>query len=267
MRFAPLLILFACSSPEPASPGGIVSLLPSITEWIVELGAADRLVACTKFCKPGRDLPRVPWQGTSAAEAIVRSGATLVFKQKPLRADDPLHRLLENAHLKVIALPSETIEDARMAVMRIGTALGLEREATARLERFDEEMIQATRGAVGKRRPSVLMVYSRDRGPVANISAAGPGSFLDELIRQSGGRNVLADRAKPYLNVDAESVLRRAPEVIIDASPGDAADWAAFKTVPAVRDGRVHVLPGSLLIVPGPRLPEAVRRFVEMLRG
>ena len=233
----------------------------------MELGAEDRLVACTEYCNPGRDLPRVPWQGARAAEAIVRTGATLVFKQKPLRAEDLLHRLLEKADLKVIALPSETIEDTRMAVMRIGRALGLEREATARLERFDEEMIQAKRGAVGKRRPRVLMVYSRDAGPVANISVAGPGSFLDELIRQSGGRNVLADRDKPYLNVDAETVLRRAPEIIIDASSGDAADWAAFKTVPAVRDGRVYVVAGSLLIVPGPRLPEAIRRVVELLHG
>ena len=126
---------------------------------MVELGAADRLVACTEFCEPGRDIPRVPWRGTGAAEAIVRTGAALVLKQKPTRARDPLHRMLEDAGMTVVALPSETIEDARATIVALGRAWGLEREATAYRARFDEALLRARAGAVGKRRPRVLMVY------------------------------------------------------------------------------------------------------------
>jgi iron complex transport system substrate-binding protein len=168
----------------------------------------------------------------------------------------------------VVALPSETIDDARLTIMRLGRTLGLERQAMAYRARFDEALVRARAGAVGKRRPRVLMVYARDAGQVANISAAGPGSFLDELIRYAGGRNILEDLEKAYADVRVETVLRREPEVIIDASAGGAAaDWQELRTVPAVRDGRVHMAHGALFLVPGPRLPEAVRRLVDFLHG
>jgi iron complex transport system substrate-binding protein len=266
-----LLALAACDSggarPEPA-PAGVVSLLPSITAWLVELGQADRLVACTEFCEPGREVPRVAWRGPRAAEAILRTGAKLVLKQKPRTKEDELARMLREAGMRVVALPSETIDDAREAILRLGEALGVAERAAAYRRRFDAALAAARAGAAGKPHPKVLLVYSRDPGAVANIAAAGPGSFLDELVRYSGGQNVLADAGQAYAKIRVETVLRRAPDVIVDASQGEAGDWDALKTVPAVRDHRVYLLgDSSLVLVPGPRLPEAVKRMVELIHG
>lgn len=235
---------------------------------MVELGAGDRIVACTEFCEPGRDVPRVPWMGQGAAEAVLRTGAELVIKQRPRRTDDPLRRMLEKAGVTVVSIPSETIEDSRAAIVRLGEVLDLKREAAAYLKRFDDELGRARAGSEGKPRPRVLLVYARTPGSVANISAAGPGSFLDELIRYAGGENVLADVGGAYVDLRVEAVIRRAPEVVVDCSPGASrTDWSVLKTLPAVRAGRVYAMYDPVLLVPGPRLPQAVRRMVEMIHG
>jgi len=235
---------------------------------MVELGVTDRLVACTEFCKPGRELARVAWRGPRAAEAIVRTGASLVLKQARRAGEDELANMLRQAGMRVVALPSETIDDARAAITRLGALLGIEKRAAAYRERFDSALVAARAGAVGKSRPRVLLVYARDPGAVANIAAAGPGSFLDELVRFAGGDNVLSGTADAYAKISIETVLRRAPDVIIDASRGKPEDWAALKSVPAVKAGRVFVLQdNSLVLVPGPRLPEAVRKMVELIHG
>ena len=97
-----------------------MSLLPSLTGIVVELGAAGRLVACTEYCDPGRDLPRVAWDGARAAEAILRLKPDLVLKQAGRKADDPLRDTLRAAGVAVVAVPSETMADVRGAKRAVG---------------------------------------------------------------------------------------------------------------------------------------------------
>jgi len=270
-----LALLAACgdrpSPVPPRNPRRIVSLLPAFTEILVRLGAADRLVACTEYCRPGRDLPRVPWQGADAAESILRAKPDLVLRQSRRGREDALKIALERAGVPVLAVPTETVEDVRRALVALGDAVGGDGGALRR--RFDDDLAAARALAAGRPAPTVLFVFGRDAGAVANIQAAGSGSFLDELITLAGGRNVLAGRADAYASVDLEMVLRLAPEVIVDNMPPEQTAeevlraWSRLESVPAVRDRRVHAVLDPDLLIPGPRLPEAVRRLAEMLHG
>lgn len=268
-----LLLAAACGDaprPQPpAEPRRVVSLLPSFTEIVVELGAADRLVGCTEYCEPGRDVARVPWEGATAAEAILRLAPDLVLRQSPRKEGDPLHEALERAGVPVLSTPSESVADVREAIVRIGRALGVPERARAYRGDFDFALEVACAGAAGRPRPKVLFVFGRDAGSAANVRAAGGGSFLDELIRLAGGENVLADQP-PYANVSLETIVRRAPEVIIDNLPPEEdprAAWARLEGVPAVRDGRIYAVRDNHLLIPGPKLPSAVLRLVEILHG
>jgi len=116
-----LLLLAACGTPAPpARPGTVVSLLPSWTEIIVDLGGADRLVGCTEACNPLRDVARVPWQGS--VEAIVRLRPELVIRQAPRAEGDAFGHALGAAGIKVLSLPSETVADVRAAATAAATA-------------------------------------------------------------------------------------------------------------------------------------------------
>ncbi len=266
----PIALLAACAR-DPARGKGVVSLLPSFTEIVLALGEGERLVGCTAYCRPGRDVTRLPWQDASAAEAILRVGPALVLKQAPRTPEDPLKAALQRADVRVLSFPSETIEDVRAAILGLGDALGRRATAEAYLGRFDAELDAARAFSAGREAPSVLFVTRRSAGAVANIDAAGPGTFLDELIRAAGGRNVLADVDAPYPTISLETFVRRAPQVIIDNLPAeeDPLDaWGKFAAqVPAVRDRRVFAVRDAALLIPGPRLPEAVRRLAEMIHG
>ncbi|MGH7163262.1 MAG: ABC transporter substrate-binding protein [Planctomycetota bacterium] len=275
MRPFVALLLAACGAPPapPARPERIVSLLPSFTEIVCALGAGGRLVAYTEHCRPDRDVPRLPWRDSAGAEAILRSDPHLVLRQSGRTSSDALRDTLERAGVRVLSIPSETVADVRRAIAEIGAALGAEARGREIVRRFDEELEAARAAVAGGARPSVLFVFGRDHGAAANVTAAGPGSFLDELIALAGGRNALAGFAQPYPTVSLEEILRLGPDVIIDNKPSEATEeearaaWRRLSTVPAVRSGRVHAILDNHLLIPGPRLPEAVRALARLIHG
>jgi iron complex transport system substrate-binding protein len=196
-----VFVLAACSPPEPASgePQRIASLLPAWTEIVVALGAGDRLIACSEYCEPGRELPRIDWRAPRSAERLARLGPGLVLKQKPRAPHDPLRAALRSTGIRVVEYPSETIADVRNAIVWIGGELGRSEQAAAIVTRFDSELADVRRSVEKRARPRVLFVYTRSPGVVANIGAAGPGSFIDEMITIAGGVNALKDADEPYV--------------------------------------------------------------------
>jgi iron complex transport system substrate-binding protein len=264
-----LLILVGCAKqPEPAAgpPRRVVSLLPAWTEIILALGAGDRIVACSEYGEPGRDVPRVDWRDPRAAETIARLDPDLVLRQRSRAETDPFGSALNAVGVRVRALPSETIEDVRAAITVIGVELGRGEEATALLARFDAEL-NAVRAAVQPgRKPRVLFIYNRSAGVIAQVGAAGPGSFIDELITLVGGENALADAQQPYVNLDLERLLRLEPDVVIDNLPGEddpAAVWAKLEGLTAP----VRFVRENRMLIPGPRLPGAARALAELIHG
>jgi iron complex transport system substrate-binding protein len=116
----------------------------------------------------------------------------------------------------------------------------------------------------------VLFVVDRRSGGLAGMVAAGPGTYIDDLLKRAGVDNVLADAAVRYVQISAEEVLARAPDIILDAVHVDdpekaKGDWSALASVPAVANRRVHVLGDPLFVTPGPRLDEAFERLCAIL--
>ena len=256
MRVALVFLLFAGCAPAPEGKG-VVSLLPAWTEILVALDAD--LIACTEHCVPGRDVPRIDWQDPRSAEEIVRLAPAVVYKQKRRVAHDPLAAALRASGVRVVELPSESIADLRAAFVEIGGD-----EGRALRDRFDAELEAAI--VQPKERPKVLFVYNRSPGVVAHIGAAGPGSFLDEMLTLAGGENALKDAAQPYVQLDLERLVRSAPDVVIDNLPPEDDPAAVWRKSP-LRDAKVRFVTDNRMLVPGPRLPDAVRRLAELIHG
>ena len=121
----------------------------------------------------------------------------------------------------------------------------------------------------------LLLVVGREMESLTGIFAAGPGGFLDDVIRAAGGRNVCDDLPSPYAVVNREALVAKAPEVIVElhGEGGDPAGqeqlvrkaWSAMDMLPAVRSGRVYVVTSTYALIPGPRVVDLAERLSALL--
>jgi iron complex transport system substrate-binding protein len=120
-----------------------------------------------------------------------------------------------------------------------------------------------------------MLVIGRESETLRTINVSGGYGFLHDLIEAAGGRNVFADVTRESLNVSTETILARAPDVILDLRYSDPPSpdqlvrertaWDRLPGVPAVKTRRVYVLFGSELVIPGPRVVHTARTFARLL--
>jgi len=248
------------SAPAAARPR-VITLTPSASEIVAALGATDLLVGVdnyTTFPPETAALPRVGSFLTPDVEAILRLRPTLVV------LDDihaPTAKQLHDLGVATVDCPMHALEDVRAALTRVGERLGRAETARAVVAEIDRAVDE-----VGSRRhperPRVLAVIDR-AGGLSNLVAAGPGSWLDELLALVGAKNVLAGAPTRYPKLSIEEILRAAPDVIVDVSFGAdparaAEDWAPAARVPAVAHGRIAIVKAPYFIAPSPRIAQAL---------
>ena len=282
LAVAALVCAAACSRPEPAPLPDVealrvVSLAPTFTETLIALGAADRVVGIGRFDPdvPGRpDVPRLGDAMGVNLETLTALRPDVVLVNARVLAE----KLAPVASkIRVVELPTDRLDDALRAVGEIGRLVGRGREADGIVEKILAALDASSRRAKertarGDARPRVLVVVQR-----RPFYSAGRGSFVDDLLTSVGAENVFGDVDQPWPTVSEESIVARAPTVILDASVGDVdtqagrdallADWRRFPTIPAVRAGRVLVIREDAIFRAGPRVPEAIEVLERLLYG
>jgi len=243
----------------------IVSLPPSLTETVCELGACARLVGTDRYSDwpdSVRALPKLGGLEDAQVERIVALAPDLVLVANAPR----LIERLESLGLPVAMLIPQSLEDARRVAAVIGQALG-DHHAGARLwQRLDARI-----AAAAARVPAAL----RGRRVYVEVAgapfAAGEASFVGALLARLGLANIVPASLGAFPQLNPEWVLRAQPELIVapaavlaemPARPG----WAQL---PALREGRTCALaPGQwdTLVRSGPRLAEAADVLVDCLQ-
>ena len=247
----------------------IVSMMPSVTEWVIALGAVDRLAARTDYDDHPAvvELPSVGGGLTPSVEWLAAREPDLVVAWP----DAPSRHLvarLEALGIPVYAAPSETIDQGLSTARDLGTLTGRDSAAAAAIAEVEAGLDSTATAVAGRDRPSVLFLIGLDP-----LMAAGPGTFVDQLLERSGGRNVLSDLDILWPQLSLEEVVRRAPEIIIVAAAGGPEPGATlrgrpgWRDVPAVADGRVHAVDPNLVNRPGPRMDEAAATLARLIHG
>jgi iron complex transport system substrate-binding protein len=273
MRHALILGILLCScgsKREPAGSGGpprIVSLTPSATEVVAALGAASQLVGVDEYSKYPPDVQRLPKVGSFLSpnlEMIVKLEPTLVIV-------DDIHGQVAGAlgdhGIATVECDMHALPDVKKALRMVGDKLGRSQEADAAIEGIDRALDEAAANRPA-RHPRVLAIIDREAGGLGGLVAAGPGSWIDELIAVSGGGNVLAASGVRYPKISLEEVLRGDPEIILDVSYAAERDISAWNRVEvsAVRRGKVRALKEAYLRGPSPRVKQALDALAAALR-
>jgi iron complex transport system substrate-binding protein len=269
----------AAPAPKLAQPSDqkiarrVVTLTPSLTELVFALGAGDRVVAVSDYCDYPEAAKARPHVGSFLSPAIER----ILSLQPDLVLLDGVQRdaatMLTQAGARAVAVPMQDLAQVRGAFTVVGEQLGDRQPQAAALLADLDRQIAAVSARVSSLPPrKTMFVVDRQIGSLRGLVAAGPGSYLDELMRLAGGQNVFADMGPRYAKVAAETIEERQPDVILDAihtDPAGAAarreDWSLLGSVAAVKNGRVHILANRMFVTPGPRLGRALQEIAALL--
>lgn len=180
----------------------------------------------------------------------------------------PAAAALRDAGLETLACPLHALPDVRRALRTVGARIGKADEA----ERVVHEIDAALDAAAARRparRPRVLAVIDREAGGLGSLVAAGPGSWVDELLAVVGGDNVMVASSVRYPKISLEEVLRGRPDVILDLSYSARDGVQAWRAVdvPATRAGRVVELHRPYLVAPSPRVTQALVDLAAAISG
>lgn len=254
-------------------------MAPNLTQIVYDIGAQDLLVGVTDFCKfppAARSKEKVGGWINPNYEKIVSLKPDLVLALKfHGKAVDNLKTL----KLPVLVLDCQTIEDVLDAYKVLGKKLGREKDAKVAQERLRKRLEGVRKKAAGRRPVSVLFVVDRNPGSLEQIYGVGPKNFVDELISWAGGKNILSDSPVVYPLVSKEQMIKRDPEVIINALAeahlkaggveGETKVWDAMPVLQAVKEHRVYCFTNEDYLIPGPtmaNLAEYLSKIFEQAR-
>lgn len=260
---------------QPRPPQRIVSLVPALTELLFAIGAGPQVVGVSSY---DHEPPEV--ESRAKVGALLDPDTERILTLRPdlvaiYGSQTDLRAQLERAAIPIFDYRHAGLADIFTTTRALGTATGHTADADALVRRLEARIAAVrTRTSRGPR-VRTLLVFGREAGSLRNIYVSGGRGFLHDMLVAAGGDNVMADVAQESVQASTELILTRAPDVILElrdrgALPDDrlqalAGDWSRLASVPAVRQKRVHVVSGTGLTVPGPRVAAAIERLATVL--
>jgi iron complex transport system substrate-binding protein len=244
-------------------PQRIVSLLPSLTETVCELGQCQRLVGVDRYSNfPAsvRSLPQVGGGLDPSIEAIVALKPDVVLMATSSRASERLQAL----GVKVVALEPKTHADVRRVLEKVGQMLGV--DDAQRVWRVIDAGVMAAAQSVPAAARGTRVYFEVNSAPYA----AGEASFIGETLSRLGARNIVPTSLGPFPQLNPEYVVRANPDLImvgdrnyigLEQRPG----WSGMR---ALRERRLCVFTNEqsdMLVRPGPRMAEGARIMARCL--
>lgn len=270
-RFFLILLLIAPlaahAAPPAAAPTRIVSLKPSITDVVVALGEASRLVGVTKYCDLPAGTPKPAIAGDYTQpynERIIALAPDLVLGSEENASRRSIEELWRMG-VRVELFPFTTLAQTLASVRGIGAAMGMPEKGAALAARMEGELAALKKRTAAGTPLRVVAVWG-----TRPLVVAGPGTYLDELLPFAGATNAVVGTKIAYPRLGLEELIALDPDAIVDLSMGSEASesggkpWEGVAALKAVREHRVVALDATLFRA-GPRLPEGLALLAKML--
>jgi len=256
-------------------PQRIISLVPALTEMLYAVGAGPQVVAVSSYDEYPPEVKALPRVG-----ALLDPDTERIIALKPDLVITYGSQVDLQAQMKRAIIPTFDYRHAGLAhilvtMTELGVRTGHGAEAEQAVAAIEARLAAVRARVAGKRRPKTLLVFSREPKTLRNIYVSGGRGFLHDMLEIAGGDDVFKDLDKESVQVSTETILARAPDVILELRPeeiplgqpmqDELASWSRLASVPAVRNKQVLFISGHAVTVPGPRVAESVERMAKAL--
>ena len=189
-------------------PKRIISVVPSITELLFDLGLGERVVARTKFCiHPEEALlkPKIGGTKTLKTEAIRALQPDLIIANKEENLKEDLEILMEDFPTYVSDI--KTVEDAIQMIDDVGKLCACEKKAASLIR--DIQVAQSR-----LKKPLKEAIYLIWRDPYMSV---GGDTFIHDMMPYAGYSNLLASKTR-YPELSEEDLRTLNPSYVLLSS-------------------------------------------------
>lgn len=268
------LLATPCSA-EDDPCARIISLSPSITEVVSELGLGKKLVGVTRYCRYPAEAQAVTKVGgfyDMSLENILSLKPTQVFG---LRENAEIGASLRKFGVPTAEIDHTTVVGIKKSIAIVGEVCGvhdLARKKSAELE-AREVALRAERRGKPSYRTLVVVGRMHEGESLSGIYVSGKDGFYTGVIELLGMSNVNAEPTVAVPMLSAEGFMALAPEAIVEIVNVDdpslqgapSAMWNSFPNVPAVKNSRVFTLSDDFASIPGPRYITLGEKLADLL--
>lgn len=244
----------------PAAPQRVVSLSPAVTEIMFALGAGDLLVGRTDFCvypDAAGNIPSIGGISNLNVERILSMQPDLIISGSMVgkKFTDQFDQM---GTPMVCVIEKPKFEALYDNIKAIGRLVGKEKEADSLIENLKlrmESLLAHGDNSQIFQLPSVYYVVGFGAG--GNFTAGG-NTFINDIIRMAGGRNIAEDIEG--WSYSLEALMKEDPDYIIVRREDSAAfcDMKPYNRLSAVKNGHVIGIVSGTLDLQVPRNIDAV---------
>lgn len=269
------VILAACSTNSDKSTKNeqseksydrIISLIPSNTEILYELGLGDKVVGVSTvddYPKEVKDKKQFDAMKLNK-EALLKAKPDLILAHESQKSTDGkvLNGLKDSGVKVVYVKDAQSIDEMYETFKQVGKVTGKEKEANA-LVKETKNNIKKVVNSVPKDAKSQKVFMEVSSEP--EIYTAGKNTFFDDMLKQLKAKNSFSN-LDGWQKVSKESIIKKNPDVMISTMGISEKDYqqiidkkGGFESLNAVQKGRIEAVNGDQISRPGPRIDDGLK--------
>ncbi|KAA0955692.1 ABC transporter substrate-binding protein [Sporosarcina sp. ANT_H38] len=253
------------------APATIVSMIPSNTEILFELGLADEVVGVNDYDDyPAEALEKEKIGGMEFnVEKIVSMNPEIVFAHESgLGTGEEGLQQIRDAGIPVFVVKNAAnFEETYTTIETIGKATGKTVEA--------EKIIVDMKAKVEEVLAKIATVDTKktvfvETSPAPDIYTPGKNTFMDQMLKLIGAENIAADQ-EGWFVMDPEEIVNRNPDVIIvmydyvETAVADVYARPGFDSITAIKEKAVIQVDENTTSRTGPRLAEGLEEIAKAI--
>ena len=270
------VVLCGCAvQAQPGPARRIVSLVPALTEMLFAVGAGPQVVGVSSY----DDFPPEV-QSRTRVGALLDPDTERILSLKPdlvivYGSQTDREGQFGRAGIRVYKYRHAGIANVQQTIRDLGALTGRSDDGEKVVGQLQSQLDAIRARVRGRPRPKTMLVIGRDMMALRGVYVSGGVGFLHEILDVAGGEDAFGDVKREAVQPSSETMIVRAPQVILELHAVEApspdvvhkerAVWSLLPSIPAVRNGRVHLMYGSYLMAPGPRLARAAEALARVL--
>ena len=250
--FLLIIFLFYCSS--FAEYKRIISLAPSVTESLYELGIDKELIGNTIYCKDNNlKREKVGSVIEPNIEKIISLKPDLIVATKEGNYKSVIDKLIKLKLTVYVMEPYSNFKDICFNFQQLADYLGKSNEAKQIIADVKKEISKLSNKNKNKNEDKIF--WEVGANPIFTI---GNQSFVNEYNKYISGINVFKNIDMRYPNISVEAIVEKNPDIILLVNMGDVSSqeiikWKKYKNISAVKNNKIYLLEASDIFTPTPK--------------